>query len=99
LVFGGSGANRTASPPPRTADNFVTRPCKDQDVCLIDAVIYTDCNPVTGFVEIYSSDCRLPVGAPIATLVPTSVIPLNVSYCTHTVFYCVCSLVIYLYLY
>lgn len=75
-----SGANRTASPPPRTADNFVTRPCKDQDVCLIDAVIYTDCNPVKGFVEIYSSDCRLPVGAPIATLTPTVVIPLNISY-------------------
>lgn len=45
---------------PRGADDFVVKPCADQEVCLIDAWLWTNCDPVQGFVEIYRNDCKRP---------------------------------------
>lgn len=40
----------------RAADDFVTQTCIDHEVCVIDAWVWTDCNPVHGFIEIYQND-------------------------------------------
>jgi hypothetical protein len=37
----------------RTADNFVVKTCRDEYLCMIEAWIWTNCDPVYGFVEIY----------------------------------------------
>lgn len=67
-----SGANRSRVS--RTADNFVTATCQDETVCLIQAWIWTNCDPVHGFIELYENDCKLPFGSPVYTAAPTRVI-------------------------
>lgn len=59
---------------PRGADDFVVKPCNDQKVCLIDAWVWSSCDPVRGFVEIYNNDCRVP-GSLVAALTQPEVIP------------------------
>lgn len=44
----------------RGADDFVVKPCEDVTICLIDAWIWSDCNPIHGFLEFYRNDCRKP---------------------------------------
>lgn len=68
-----SGANRSRTS--RTADNFVVPPCESAEICLIQAWIWTNCNPVHGFISIYSNDCKLPLNTPLYTAAPTRVIP------------------------
>jgi hypothetical protein len=68
-----SGANRSRTS--RTADNFVTPPCDVSEVCLIQAWIWTNCDPVHGFISIYENDCKVPLNAPLHTAVPTRVVP------------------------
>jgi hypothetical protein len=63
---------------PRGADDFVVKPCDDVNVCLIDAWVWSSCNPVHGFVEIYRNDCRVP-GSQFVTLINPEVIPTNQS--------------------
>ena len=46
-----SGAHRQYQD--RTADNFVVKTCRDEDLCLIEAWIWTNCEPVHGFIELY----------------------------------------------
>lgn len=58
----------------RAADDFVAKPCLDQRVCLIDAWIWSDCNPVHGFLDLFRNDCRKP-GEPFITLSNPTVIP------------------------
>lgn len=67
-----SGANRSRVN--RTADNFVTATCQDEAVCLIQAWIWTNCDPVHGFIELYENDCKLPYGSPVYSAAPTRVI-------------------------
>lgn len=52
---------------PRAADDFVVPPCAGTNaafdsntVCYIEACIYTNCNPPTGYAEIYADDCHKP---------------------------------------
>lgn len=70
-----SGANRGQFPSPRAADNFVVKPCSTTTVCMVETFIFTDCNPVAGFLELYANDCRRPIGTPLFTAVPKKVIP------------------------
>lgn len=72
-----SGINRAQFPPPRAADNFVIKPCTSTTVCMVETYIYTNCNPVAGFVELYANDCRRPIGTPLFTATPTKVIPIG----------------------
>jgi len=58
-----SGANRARVS--RTADNFITTTCEPARICLIQAWIWTNCNPVHGFIELYDNDCKLPFGSPV----------------------------------
>ena len=37
----------------RTADSFVVKTCRDEELCLIEAWIWTNCVPVHGFIELY----------------------------------------------
>lgn len=48
-----------------TADNFVVKPCEDVEVCYIETYIWTDCQPVTGFLELRDNDCRTPGVLPL----------------------------------
>lgn len=74
-----SGADGTVLPAPRTADNFVVPPCEDAEVCYVEATIFTNCNPVIGFAEIYENDCSTPLTTPVFTARATKVTPLGVS--------------------
>lgn len=52
----------------RSADDFVVNPCSDFTVCYIEGCIYTNCDIVRGFFEIYDNDCKEPsyvVGAQV----------------------------------
>lgn len=60
-----SGANAGMHPQPRAADNFLIKPCTTAEICYIEAVVYTNCDPVQGFIEIYDNLCRLPAGTPL----------------------------------
>ena len=74
----------------RSADDFLTQTCVDQQICYIDAWIWTNCNPADGFIEIYTNECEpassvnapttrpggnLPSNTPFLTLTPNRVIP------------------------
>ncbi|MBX3407743.1 MAG: tandem-95 repeat protein [Phycisphaeraceae bacterium] len=67
-----SGANRARTS--RSADNFVTPPCEAAEICLIQAWIWTNCDPVHGFISIYENDCKMPLNTPLFTAAPTRVI-------------------------
>jgi hypothetical protein len=55
---GGSlSMNFTAGVRARTADDFVTTTCADQQICYIDAWIWSNCTPPDGFLELYESTC------------------------------------------
>ncbi len=71
---GGSPAGANRSKVSRTADSFITTPCDLAKVCLIEAWIWTNCDPVHGFIEIYDNDCKLPYGAPVFSAPPTRAI-------------------------
>lgn len=79
-IVAGPGAggirSETLSPSQRWrgADDFVVKPCDDQKVCLIDAWVWSNCDPVRGFVEVYNNDCRVP-GSLVASLTDPQVIP------------------------
>jgi len=68
--------NLSPSQRPRGADDFVIKPCDDERLCLIDAWVWSSCNPIRGFVEIYRNDCRKP-GTQFVTLTNPEVIPTN----------------------
>ncbi len=74
-----SGADGTTLPAPRTADNFIVPPCKPADVCYLEATIFTNCNPVIGFAEIYGNDCSSPLTTPLFTARASKVTALGVS--------------------
>ncbi|MFN7020731.1 MAG: tandem-95 repeat protein [Phycisphaerales bacterium] len=61
----------------RAADNIAIKPCGDEEVCFIEAYIWTNCDPVFGFLELYDNQCALPAGQPVRTATPTDVIPLD----------------------
>ncbi|MBX3406080.1 MAG: tandem-95 repeat protein [Phycisphaeraceae bacterium] len=52
----GVSHDRTA----RTADNFTIPPCRDNEVCYIDGYVWTNCDPLLAFIEIYDNECRVP---------------------------------------
>ncbi len=58
---GGSASGTHQQYSDRTADSFVIKTCKDEDLCLIEAWIWTNCDPVYGFIELYAD---LPCGPP-----------------------------------
>lgn len=66
---GGSPSDSDTSIPflPRTADNFLVTGCEPVQVCYLEAYIWSNCNPVRGFAEIYDNDCKLPGLTPILT--------------------------------
>lgn len=41
----------------RTADDFVVKSCVAQAVCHLDAWIWSNCDPVIGFIEVYENVC------------------------------------------
>lgn len=57
---GGLASGRSGRLEVRSADNFVVKPCDDQTVCFIETWVWTNGNPATGFVEIYSNECKSP---------------------------------------
>lgn len=58
---GGTPSGAHQAQESRAADDFVTQTCRDEEVCLIDAWIWTDCDPVHGFIEIYENEpCNSP---------------------------------------
>ena len=72
-----SGADRANPTQPRTADNFVMKGCVPTPVCFVETWIWTNCDPVGGFAEIYENLCSTPVmtpGAPF-TPPPTPIVP------------------------
>ena len=52
----GVSHDRTA----RTADNFTIPPCRDNEVCYIDGYVWSNCDPLLAFIEIYDNECRVP---------------------------------------
>jgi hypothetical protein len=52
-----SGTHRATPNPPRAADNFIIRGCDPVKVCYLETYIWTNCNPVQGFAEIYENAC------------------------------------------
>lgn len=66
----------------RAADNISIKPCQDEEVCFIQAWIWTNCSPVQGFIEFYDNLCAMPVGAYVHRAVPTDVIPLEGQFLT-----------------
>lgn len=67
LASPASGAHRSQES--KAADDFVTPTCEPQEVCLIDAWVWTDCEPPHGFVEIYENepcDGAAPADEPLA---------------------------------
>lgn len=57
---GGVPSGRNGQQMARAADNFVIKPCEDPALCFLEATIWTNGNPETGFFEIYANDCRQP---------------------------------------
>ena len=72
-----SGLNRGVFS--RAADNIAITPCRNETICFLEAYIWTNCNPVRGFLEIYDNSCVFPVGPARFTAEPTEVIPLDES--------------------
>jgi hypothetical protein len=66
---GGSlSMNFSSTTKARTADDFVTFTCDDEQVCYIDAWIWTNCVPADGFIELYDSTCAMSIpGTPGGT--------------------------------
>jgi hypothetical protein len=52
-----SGTHRATPTPPRAAENFVIKGCDPVQVCYLETYIWTNCNPVRGFAEIYENEC------------------------------------------
>ncbi len=71
---GGLASGRNGAFQSRSADNFVVMPCNDQTVCFIEATIWTNGDPNTGFVEVYANDCKRP-GARLQSAQVSEVIP------------------------
>lgn len=62
----------------RAADNIVVKPCRTEEICWVEAYIWTNCTPVFGFLEVYDNDCKLPGGTAYRyRAVPTDVIELD----------------------
>jgi hypothetical protein len=70
-----SGINRATFA--RAADNIVIKPCREEEICFIEAWIWTNCDPVQGFLEVYDNQCAIPTGQPVHRATPTDVVPLN----------------------
>lgn len=71
-----SGINRAIFS--RAADNIVVKPCRTEQVCWIEAYIWTNCTPVQGFLEVYDNSCKLPSGTSYRfRATPTDVIELD----------------------
>ncbi len=72
-----SGADRANPTQPRTADNFIMRGCDPTPVCFVETWIWTNCDPVHGFAEIYENQCGTPVATPGVpfTPPPTPIVP------------------------
>jgi hypothetical protein len=52
----------------RARDDFVIRMCEDRRICVIDAWVWANCDPMHGFLEIYSDDpCATKDGPPVVT--------------------------------
>ena len=56
---------------PRAAENFVLKGCDPVQVCYLETYIWTNCDPVNGFAEIYANDCTNPEFSPIRTATAT----------------------------
>lgn len=73
---GGVPSGRNGQQMARAADNFVVKPCEDPTLCFIEATIWTNGNPNTGFFEVYANDCRQPTSrlfaAPATRAIPLS---------------------------
>lgn len=49
----------------RARDDFVIRMCEDRQVCVLDVWVWANCDPMHGFIEIYSDDpCAPKDGTP-----------------------------------
>jgi hypothetical protein len=59
-----SGADRANPTQPRSADNFLLRGCDPTEICTVETWIWTNCNPVHGFAEIYENVCATPTPQP-----------------------------------
>lgn len=71
-----SGINRAVFS--RAADNIVVKPCRTEEICWIEAYIWTNCTPVQGFLEVYDNSCKLPSGTNYRyRATPTDVIELD----------------------
>ena len=52
----------------RARDDFVIRMCDERRVCIIDAWVWANCDPMNGFFEIYTDDpCAAKDGPPVVT--------------------------------
>ncbi len=75
LTVDGRGGSPSGVYRERTAqsfDNFVIAPCTDDPICFLEGYVWSNCDPLLGFIHIYDNDCRLP-NAPIFTATPTKV--------------------------
>lgn len=52
----------------RSADQFVTNPCRDEQLCYVEAYLLTNCPRAQ--IELYEQSCQSP-GTLVATLTPT----------------------------
>lgn len=69
---GGSGSGVLVNQTMRTADNFTMPPCDDNAVCYIDGYVWSNCEPLQPFIEIYDNECKLPANL-VYSAVPTKV--------------------------
>lgn len=75
-----SGINRAVFS--RAADNIAIKPCREERICFIQAWIWTNCNPVQGFIEFYDNQCALPSGRYVHRAEPTDIILLEGEFIT-----------------
>ncbi len=65
---GGIKSGPYASAVWRARDDFVIRMCEDRQVCVLDVWVWANCDPMNGFIEIYSDDpCAAKDGPPVVT--------------------------------
>jgi len=69
---GGIKSGPYASTVWRARDDFVIRMCENRTVCVLDAYVWANCNPMHGFIEIYGdAPCPASDGPPVLSEVAT----------------------------
>ncbi len=69
---GGSPSGAYREQTGEAVDSFLLPPCTNDPICFLEGYIWSNCDPLSGFVRIIENDCRLP-GRTLYSGTPTSV--------------------------